>query len=337
MAIIESLSPLPGLPRALAGPLLLAGLLSALFAPVPADPQPKETPALDEWPMFRGSAERSARGKGALTSLRLLWSVETTQNRQTLKWVEQALREREKAGSGVVPAFHPISADGKVIFRTHHGLIAVKGDSARVLWKGAASLGLDDLQSEAAPAREVTAWVAAHQRAGRAAVVIENSTLGQISTDGTYVYAVDDLAVPPAAENLDARILPWPLARNPCRLQATRLATGKLVWELADEFGGPREFVEGHFHGPPLPLGGRLYALFQKANELRLFCLDPPANPGAPVTIAWSEKLATLDPVPVTSRRRVQAAPIAAADDLLVCPTNAGKVVGFDLKKRKVA
>jgi outer membrane protein assembly factor BamB len=110
-----------------------------------------------------------------------------------------------------------------------------------------------------------------------------------------------------------------------------------LVWELGDEFVGPKEFRGGHFPGPPLPLGGRLYALFQKGEELRLVCIDPPANPGAPVNIVWNEKLAALDSVLVTSPRGFQAAPVAAAADLLVCPTNAGKVIGFDLEKQKVA
>jgi outer membrane protein assembly factor BamB len=314
-----------------------AGALLARFAPLPTDPEPKETPALAEWAMFRGSAERSARGKGTLTSLQLLWSVPTARDKQTLEWVQKGLHEGRKAGAGVVPAFHPLGVGGKVIFRTYRGLTAVKGDSAGVLWENVSRAGLDELLDNEGSSREVTAWVTAHQRAGRAEIVIDNSALGEISTDGKYVYAVEDLAVPPAAENLAVPTLPPVLGRHPCRLQATNLVTGKLTWELGDDIAGPEEFVGGHFSGPPLPLNGHLYALLQKGEELRLVCIDPPAFPRGPFTVAWNEKLAALDPVLVTSLHRIQAAPIAADGDLLVCPTNAGKVIGFDLKKRKVA
>jgi hypothetical protein len=182
------------------------------FAPVLPAPEPKETPAVAEWPMFRGSAERSARGEGPLTSLRPLWSMSTTRSKQTLAWVEQGLREREQAGAGVVPAFHPITAGGKVIFRTNRGLSAVKADSAELLWENTSNSGLDGLLRDAASAREVTTWVTDHQRAGRAGIVIENSALGEISTDGTYVYAVDDLGVLPAAASLEIPNVPPPLA-----------------------------------------------------------------------------------------------------------------------------
>jgi RNA polymerase sigma factor (sigma-70 family) len=307
------------------------------FAPVPADPEPKEAPALAEWPMFRGDAGRSARGKGAVTALRLLWSVKTTEEKQTTTWVEEALADREKAGAGVVPAFFPITASGKVIFRTHRGVSAVPAETGEMYWENASSSGLDRLLRDATTSTEIAAWVAVHRTLGRGGIVLENSTLGQVSTDGKLVYSVEDLAVLPPALGPAAQRTARVLRREGSQLLATSLRTGKLMWELGDPLG-PKEQQDGHFHGPPLPLGERLYVLYQKAGEFRLLCIDPAVERGKFPLPEWGVKLAAApDAIPVVSPRRIQAAPIAAADDVLICPTNAGQVIAFDLKKRKVA
>jgi RNA polymerase sigma factor (sigma-70 family) len=308
------------------------------FAPVPADPEPKEAPALDEWPMFRGDAGRSARGKGVVTALRLLWSVQTTEEKQMTAWVEEALADREKAGAGVVPAFFPIAVGGKVIIHTHRGMSAVTAEKGGLYWECDWFGCLEPLLRQRAASATITEWLGTHKKRGRGTIVLENSTLGQFSSDGNLVYCVDDLAVPPAEQDLGGPKVPFLLRRQGSRLWAARLRGGKLIWEFGDP-DGPKEQRDGHFHGPPLPLGGRVYAVYQKAAEFRLLCIDPQtAGMGNPVAAEWSEKLADApDAIPVVAPRRIHAAPIAAADDLLVCPTNAGRVVGFDLKKRKVA
>jgi outer membrane protein assembly factor BamB len=84
---------------------------------------------------------------------------------------------------------------------------------------------------------------------------------------------------------------------------------------------------DSYFLGPPLTLDGRLYALTEKDSELALVCLA--AADGA---LVWKQALAyaptrlLLDP-----GRRVQAARPAYGEGILVCPTNAGMVVGVDL------
>ena len=76
-------------------------------------------------------------------------------------------------------------------------------------------------------------------------MLFENSTLGSLSTDNTYVFAVDDLAVPPPPQfqngmgfdgrfnhgfgGLNAEVQD---AIMHSRLQAFELTTGKLKWVL---------------------------------------------------------------------------------------------------------
>ena len=93
------------------------------------------------------------------------------------------------------------------------------------------------------------------------------------------------------------------------------------------------ELAESFFLGPPLPLGGKLYVLIEKNTEFRLICLDPlrtDAN-GMP-EIIWNQSLGTANvKMAQDSMRRIQAAHLAYADGILVCPLNAGAVIGIDL------
>jgi outer membrane protein assembly factor BamB len=184
--------------------------------------------------------------------------------------------------------------------------------------------------------------MASYIRTGQQDILYGNSTLGTLSTDGQRVYAVEDLAVPPPANangpRLDGRA---DRATRHNSLLAIGLGTGKLLWEV----GGPddrAEWSQVFFLGPPLPLDGKLYVLAQKDGpqhgELRLVCLDPTRRfqRGSDL-IAWSETL-TRVPTKVqgSPARRTQAAHIASAGGILVCPTNAGTLLGVEVRTRKV-
>lgn len=172
-------------------------------------------------------------------------------------------------------------------------------------------------------------------------VLLENAVLGTLSTDGARIYAVDDLAVPPYRHAYRFRGRwrqepDWPDfgpgltdAVYYSRLLALDAASGKPVWEVGGRDGEPKagELSDSYFLGPPLPLDGHLYGIVEKHNELTLVCLA--ADRGA---VVWKQALAfaptrlLLDP-----GRHIHAARPAYGEGILVCPTNAGVVVGVDL------
>jgi hypothetical protein len=109
-----------------------------------------------------------------------------------------------------------------------------------------------DRRADARKIQAMTQWLQTYvQQNQKPQLLLENSVLGTLSTDGNFVFAVEDLAVPPplfrhpfarvedprtawGAEIADA------IGHN--RLQAFELATtGKLKWEL----GGKPEKKEG--------------------------------------------------------------------------------------------
>src|SRR5262249_33504483 len=187
-------------------------------------------------------------------------------------------------------------------------------------------------------------------------LVYENSLLGTIATDHRFIYAVDDLAVP-APSNIFQPFV-WnqqgmsselkALVMQNC-LYAFELSTGKIKWRWGvplSELGkrDPNDpFADSHFLGVPISVGGKLYVLNEKNNgqpqgdsELRLVCLDPNTGnvlgPIQSIGNVLQHHRFTPD-----ASRRLNAAHLAYGEGILVCPTNAGEVLGVDLLSRTLA
>src|SRR5207237_9798672 len=102
-------------------------------------------------------------------------------------------------------------------------------------------------------------------------------------------------------------------------------------------------FADSHFLGVPISVGGKLYVLNEKNNgqpqgdsELRLVCLDPnTGNVLGPIQTLGNvlqQHRFTND-----ASRRINAVHLAYGEGILVCPTNAGEVLGVDLLSRSLA
>lgn len=153
------------------------------------------------------------------------------------------------------------------------------------------------------------------------------------------------------------------------RLVAVDLETGSLAWTLGRPAPGTRPdevdkitssalLAEGaYFLGPPVTVNGKLYALMERDGHLLLACLDPaklseaaPAlksgekpRPGVRVgpqpqpELVWVQALGRANsPVRQDPLRRIQGAFLAAADGVMICPTNSGAVVAVDLNARSL-
>jgi outer membrane protein assembly factor BamB/predicted negative regulator of RcsB-dependent stress response len=307
-------------------------------------------PVRDEWPMYGGNAARSDQGLGGPPFMGIKWKQPTVQTDETARYLKQAEKHLRDRKQPVLPAFYPITvvvtANGQrlpeVIFRSFWGIHAVHAKRGKLFWDSPSSWSLDRTLARGSDARKIRAmsnWLNYYinQNVGPQ-IVFENSVLGSLSTDGTLVYAVDDLAVPPPlgdhtddnpAVNYGAEVKD---AIQCNRLQASDLAThGKLKWELGGRGNGALE--DTFFLGAPLPVQGRLYVLTQKDKDLRLTVLEPKSG-----KLLAQHKLATMG-LPLTKDpiRRTQAAHLAYSEGVLVCPTNAGAVIGFDLLAGRIA
>lgn len=314
---------------------------------------------------FRGSPDRIAQGIGGHPFLEPTWRASSLPrltdigiSREDRQRAHDRVKEMvDKAASDLggqfqqplLPAFFPITVGDKLIWRTYDGLRVLDLKKQKESWWFDCDGGASHVFASA-NVMPVDQWTAAYSTSGPKTVLFENSVIGTLSSDGTRVFAIDDLVLPPYLGNTNRFQPGWgngglgfagKLAEQVDHniLKAFNLESGKLVWEL----GGNHDQTSlrgSFFLGAPLPLGGKLYVLVEKSNELRLVCLEPKdvGDSSSPPEIRWSQVLAnTKDPIQFDLHRRLHTAQLAYSDGILVCPTNAGAVLGVELLTHSLA
>jgi len=318
-----------------------------------------------DWPWVGGNAARSAQAKGSPPMLDyVLWSRltfmdksdetgEAEPGREVKPLFERELEKSRKSNTvPVLPGGFPIAANGILFYRTYAGITGVylhdvldkdgkvEAPAGSVHWRSTPFSGaLGTIFDDSGMKASLDNWSNDYLRGGWINLLFENSSVGTLTTDNRNVYAVDDLALPIPPHYLQQQL--W---SNPSfvhenlkqlvmlnRLRAFNIASGKIEWELGGETNKIDEFSNSHFLCAPIAVGGKLYVLNEKnSGDLRVVCLDPGTGKviGAPQTLGTvkSDHLYFKD-----IARRVNAIHLAYAEGILVCPTNAGEVLGVDL------
>jgi outer membrane protein assembly factor BamB len=342
-----------------------------------------------DWPMRGGNPNRNAQGDGGPPFLEpsfgfpMLPLVEK-EDKDATEWVKQNLEfvlKQYDAGqrpTAALPAFFPVAAAGKIIFRTYDGVycVATREDATQqppvkpgeALWWVNLDHSLHAMVKNPGKRAAVAPWWDNNYKTmGPQGIFFENPLIGSLSHDGQAVYFVDDIGLPPHP-NVFANFNGNPF--NPStpslgdlrsavdhnKLYAMDMVSGKMVWRLGGHTGvqlteeeekkittAAQYFVDCHFVGPPLPLNGKLYVMFEKAGDLRVACLDPrklvpDVEPGPEKRqtevpeIVWVQTIGSPQmKLPQDALRRYQGVQLAYSDGVLVCPTNSGAVVGLDI------
>ena len=333
------------------------------LAELSENPLGSDGEATGNWVAWRGRHDRSAQAAPAVPGARPQWSFPTFQREfddpERQDRLDEVLGElgeletSERARDGLLlPAVDPLVVGDVAIFRSLFDIKAVHLPTGRHLW--------DSITVDPAFERVLEGNVPSYSVAGRTmrqsltGLLLgqrawHDRTIGSLSTDGRHVYAVDCVGVlglrvftPGGFGGGPNPAAPWvPRAHN--RLLAFELASeGMLLWEL----GGPRgdrenEFDGTFFLGPPLPLGGRLYCLCERDGEIRLMAIHPDGPhrvDGEERTgLEWSQGIAQPEYNVLTHPgRRLAGLSPSYSDGVLVCPTEAGLVVGIDVARRQL-
>jgi outer membrane protein assembly factor BamB len=317
-------------------------------------PEASATEPPSEWHLYGGNAGHSGQGADGTPLLEPRWQEPLIHEQAAQTWLEEAAQKSEARSQPVLPASFPLIVGDRAVFRDSRGTTALDLKTGKLSWYVLSERGLDTLASlggrgsslagQPANVAHASGWVAAYLQ-NYPQFFFANSVVGMLSSDGARVYAVEDLAMPPYPVNYQGFVgkagQGLPLTFNPeltaatshSLLQAIDLPTGKLAWELGgrgEKEGGP--LGDSYFLGPPLPYDGKLYVLLEKNQEVRLVCLEPSRG-----EILWNQLLAlTRNRMILDGGRRLHAAPLACADGLLICPTNAGAILAFDLLTQQV-
>jgi outer membrane protein assembly factor BamB len=294
----------------------------------------------------RGAAFQLTPDVGPAPLLEARWTKPATTESITREWVQAAVQREEDRSPTILPPSVPITVTDRVIYRTYNGIQAVDRATGKLAWESPSEWGLDRMVRELRFQPYVNAWLNGYA-VNNPHLVFANETLGTLSTDGTRVYAVEDLAIPPfplsPSNTIGGRGRRGPFAdpnfgpdltdpAHHSRLLALDVVSGKVVWEIGGR-GKGLELNDCYFLGPPLPLDDRLYGIVEKNQELRLVCLDAASG-----VLHWSQALAVpSDKLLRDVGRRVQPLRLSYQDGILVCPTHAGVVLGLDLFHRSLA
>jgi outer membrane protein assembly factor BamB/tetratricopeptide (TPR) repeat protein len=305
--------------------------------------------AATQWIMFRGNESRNATTSGGVPLLNYRWSLPTVNEPSDELKVKSIGRSLRDSGQPNIAALQPLVVQDTVIYRAPDSskLLGVDLKTGKRTWvfppfedgplapiarntlpvtsRGAATVNLRDQELR--------------QR------VWEDHAFGQVSSDGRFVYVIDDLGyaagsgtirgpqVIVRAGGINVPNSSWSKPHN--LLVALDLSReGYQVWAVGGNEPGNPALVGAFFLGPPLPLGDQLFALVEINSEIRLVCLN--AATGA---LEWKQQLAVVEDAQqiVFDRvRRLAGASPSFADGVLICPTSAGATVAVDLATRSL-
>jgi outer membrane protein assembly factor BamB/tetratricopeptide (TPR) repeat protein len=332
----------------------------------------RPTPAnIHDWPYVNGNLARNAQAQGSPPMLDfVLWSRPTLMDKSeesgevmpgadAKPFLDKVLESHNGTDFPVMPGAFPVAANGLLLYRTYDGITAVsikdmvdkdgiETKAGGVMFRSTPFEGsLAVAMSEAGRRSSIQGWLNdVYKQSGLWHLLYENSTVGTLSTDSRNVYAVDDLAVPiPPKYLMQQPVNFWsnsafvhetikPLVKGNT-LWAFEIPSGKIKWKHPGP--GSEQFAETHFLCAPVSVGGKLYVLNEKNNgDLRLLCLDPSSG----AVIGEPQELGTVRNEHRYFHdiaRRVNAIHLAYGEGILVCPTNAGEILGVDLLSRQLA
>jgi outer membrane protein assembly factor BamB len=307
---------------------------SAKADSVPGANAPGSGSGSGSWSTFAGSPTRNGVAGQWPAALALQWSTATSPSQTTNALLDIAMSRQEERPQPVLSGSFPIVAGDKIVCRTQGGIQAFSQTTGKVVWDRPSELSLEALLNDASRATVIEYWLNAYLNY-HPQVVLENSNIGCLSADQARVYAVDDLPVIPYVSRIAGKKYavqaPYDAfvanAVQHSRLCAVDAATGKLAWEVGRQPDGDPFLNDCCFLGPPLAVEGRLYGVAENRGYLYLYCLDSAVG-----KLLWKQCLGspqyglTLD-----GGRRLQAVHVSYDQGILVCPTNAGAVIAYDL------
>ncbi|WP_168205224.1 outer membrane protein assembly factor BamB family protein [Bythopirellula goksoeyrii] len=302
-------------------------------------PNPLGTPLEREWLLAGGNTARNGRSEGGLPHTRVRWQARLLNRPQFEDIYDDIVDSLEQRQKPLSTAGTPLAIANTIVAATAHNVVAFDFLTGKRVW-----------QTQPQRVAEFEQLLALNEEASQNDTNLElaqafarriwNDYLyNSISSDGKRVFVIRDISLTQFAEQ-DIWALPFrgggfsaetPESSN--RLCAYELATqGKLVWEI-DGAARTDELAGAFFLGAPIAVNNHLYCMAEIKSSIHLVAIDQ--NTGQ---LLWLQQLAdlhsgiTLDP-----QRRLQGAIPSYDSGILVCPTSAGVVVGYNLEMNSIA
>ncbi len=304
-------------------------------------PQSGSAVAEANWAMVRGNPARNAVSAGGIPLLNPRWRSSIAPTREVKEAMANARQESADRNLTTIPVMQPLAVGDCVLARAPSGLLfGIDFRTGKKVWDNHLHI---QQQTERPPSvAMIRPGVIVNMQDPFGDRLWENATCGTISSDGQFVFEVEEIPDSAGAgmQEMTRRRLMLRggmaglgLDHPTNKLAAYEPSTeGKIKWCVGGEVTDFEPSLTGAFFlGPPLPLFGKLYVLAEIKGEIRLIVLD--AKTGK---LDWSQQLASPeDPNVIGSGfRRTTGVSPSYADGILICPTSAGAIVAVDIANR---
>lgn len=291
------------------------------------------------WVMFRGDPARNAQSGGGMPVASIRWAAQTGNFPDDDRSLKSLAENYEKQRLAAITTLQPLAVADTIIMRNAgiaDRVVALDFNTGKRIWE------FPPMSEE--PEVPTTNDVVNQNRTQKAILgqrVWEDAVFGQITSDGERVFIVDDLTnTKDKAFGGRNQVIRGVIqvnrhyASNTNTLTAVSLKQeGSLLWENGGKVSNVPELKGAFFLGAPLPLVGRLYALVEIDQEIRLVVMKSETG-----ELLWSQQLGRIESRGITNDavRRLAGSSPSFADGVLVCPTSAGTLIGVELSTHRL-
>ncbi|GAA5509924.1 PQQ-binding-like beta-propeller repeat protein [Novipirellula caenicola] len=285
-----------------------------------------------DYSIFGGEPSRNELSQGEMPLENERWMLDTTASPRQGRTLREIASNLSISGKLPPPSWTPIRVGNQLLMRTTERLVGVDYLSGKRVWmypwfSAQQSHHSTEIDFDAIPGEDDAADLLTQR-------VWNDLPYGEISSDGTRVFMVDDLGQVEMASFSPIMGMRGtrPTDSSSNTLVALDLATeGKLLWRLGKGEDTASTLSDAFFLGPPLPLDGRLYTIVEIAGDILLVCLEPATGEEL-----WRQHLVAVETggIETDPIRRVAGATPTFHEGVLICPTGAGAMVAIDLADR---
>ena len=292
-----------------------------------------------EWLLSGGNSARNGRSEGGLPHTRVRWQARLLNRPQFEEVYDDLLSSMEQRETPLPGAGIPLAVGNTIVATTAHNVVAFDFRTGKRMWQTQPQrvaefeqlLSLQEDSSLNEPNLELAQTFARR--------IWNDYLYNSISSDGERVFVIRDLTL---AQMVESDFLAVPMRGGGMlgesgvtanRLCAYDLFTqGKLVWEI-DGAARADELAGAFFLGAPLAVNDLLYCLAEIKSSIHLVAIDRHTG-----NLMWLQQLADLHAgIPLDPFRRLQGAVPSYEAGMMVCPTAAGVLVGYNLEKNAIA
>ena len=256
------------------------------------------------------------------------WEVTSELPPQVLVLLRRIMNDLSREGVQPSLAMRPLVLADRVVWRSLTEIVCVQRQSGDILWRQPITDPTTESASTLGDHPDKILAERLRMQVGHR--VLRNSIMGQLTSDGTRVYCIEQVLEakqalqPEAAQNTlpTVEVVPIPVLR----VVAYSLVDGAVQWK-SDEVWGDESHGKFLF-GPPVPHGKSLYSVVQQEDQLLLLYMDASTGDLDGVSVLGDAPRLSED-----RRRMTQACPIVWHDGLAICATGAGAVVAFDISR----